>query len=83
MTEAAGPDPVAVDTVCEAIMEWENPGSVPSTRLAAAQGVGTNRLDEIEVARPVLRRSQCFWESELVKIVETRTEEHRLVIAGR
>ncbi len=40
-------------------------------------------LDEIEVARQILRRSQCFWDSELVKIVQTRTEEHRLVIAGR
>ena len=40
-------------------------------------------LDEIEVARPVLRSSECFWDSELVKIVQTRTEEHRLVIAGR
>ena len=40
-------------------------------------------LDKIEVARQILRRSECFWDSELVKIVQTRTEEHRLVIAGR
>ena len=48
-TILAGADPVAVDTVCEALMDWPNPGSIPSTRLAAAQGVGTNRLEEIEV----------------------------------
>ena len=53
-TILAGADPVAVDTVCEAIMGWENPGSVPATRLAAAEGLGTNRLEEIEiVGRPI------------------------------
>lgn len=44
-----GADPVAVDTVCEALMGWERPGSVQSTVLAAAQGLGTNRLEEIEL----------------------------------
>ncbi len=44
-TILGGADPVAVDTVCEAIMGWENPGSVPATRLAAAEGLGTNRLE--------------------------------------
>jgi len=46
---SAGRDPVAVDTVCEALMGWEKPGSVPATQLAASQGLGTNRLKEIEV----------------------------------
>jgi uncharacterized protein (DUF362 family) len=45
-----GRDPVAVDTVCEAIMDWENPGrNAPATVLAAAEGVGTNKMEEIEV----------------------------------
>ena len=45
-----GSDPVAVDTVCEALMDWENPGSAPSTVMGAAEGLGTNRMDEIEIA---------------------------------
>jgi uncharacterized protein (DUF362 family) len=50
-TICGGPDPVAVDTVCEALMDWENPGSnVPSTVLGAAEGLGTNSLEEIEIA---------------------------------
>jgi uncharacterized protein (DUF362 family) len=50
-TICGGPDPVAVDTICEALMDWEYPGTnVPSTVLGAAEGLGTNRLDEIEVA---------------------------------
>jgi|SRR5579875_994663 len=50
-TICGGPDPVAVDTICEALMDWENPGTnVPSTVLGAAEGLGTNRMDEIEVA---------------------------------
>ena len=50
-TLCGGPDPVAVDTICEALMDWENPGTnVPSTVLGAAEGLGTNRLDEIELA---------------------------------
>ena len=44
-----GSDPVAVDTICEAIMGWETPGLVQSTVLAAAQGLGTNKMDEIEL----------------------------------
>src|ERR1700761_1553886 len=47
-TICGGPDPVAVDTTCEAVMDWENPGTnVPSTVLGAAEGLGTNRMDEI------------------------------------
>jgi uncharacterized protein (DUF362 family) len=50
-TLCGGPDPVAVDTICEAIMDWDNPGTnVPSTVLGAAEGLGTNRMDEIELA---------------------------------
>ena len=50
-TICGGPDPVAVDTVCEALMDWDTPGTnVPSTVLGAAEGLGTNRLDEIELA---------------------------------
>jgi uncharacterized protein (DUF362 family) len=49
-TICGGPDPVAVDTICEALMDWENPGTnVASTVLGAAEGLGTNRMDEIEV----------------------------------
>lgn len=49
-TILGGPDPVAVDTVCEAIMGWDRPGtSATATRLAAAQGLGTNRMEEIEI----------------------------------
>jgi len=50
-TICGGPDPVAVDTVCEALMDWDYPGTnVPSTVLGAAEGLGTNRMDEIELA---------------------------------
>ena len=42
-TMCGGPDPVAVDTMCEALMDWDNPGTnVPSTVLGAAEGLGTN-----------------------------------------
>jgi uncharacterized protein (DUF362 family) len=50
-TICGGPDPVAVDTVCEALMDWEEPGfNVPSTVLGAEEGLGTNLMDEIELA---------------------------------
>src|SRR5229473_4504311 len=50
-TLCGGSDPVAVDTICEAIMDWENPGTnVPSTVLGAFEGLGTNRMEEIELA---------------------------------
>jgi uncharacterized protein (DUF362 family) len=49
-TICGGPDPVAVDTVCEALMDWDYPGTnVPSTVLGAAEGLGTNKMDEIEL----------------------------------
>jgi uncharacterized protein (DUF362 family) len=45
-----GPDPVAVDTVCEALMDWDNPGmNSPASVLAAAEGLGTNKMEEIRV----------------------------------
>lgn len=50
-TICGGPDPVAVDTVCEALMDWDDPGTnVPATVLAASEGMGTNRLEEIDIA---------------------------------
>ena len=50
-TICGGPDGVAVDTICEALMNWEDPGTnVPSTVLGAAEGLGTNQMDEIELA---------------------------------
>jgi uncharacterized protein (DUF362 family) len=49
-TICGGSDPVAVDTVCEALMDWDYPGTnVPSTVLGAAEGLGTNRMEEIEL----------------------------------
>jgi uncharacterized protein (DUF362 family) len=49
-TICGGPDPVAVDTICEALMDWDYPGTnVPSSVLGAAEGLGTNRMDEIEL----------------------------------
>jgi uncharacterized protein (DUF362 family) len=52
-TICGGPDPVAVDTICEALMDWDYPGTnVPSTVLGAAEGLGTNKMDEIELFGP-------------------------------
>ena len=49
-TICGGPDPVAVDTICEALMDWDYPGTnVPSTVLGAAEGLGTNKMEEIEL----------------------------------
>jgi uncharacterized protein (DUF362 family) len=49
-TICGGPDGVAVDTICEALMDWDEPGSnVPSTVLGAAEGLGTNLMEEIEL----------------------------------
>ncbi|MDE3199242.1 MAG: DUF362 domain-containing protein, partial [Acidobacteriota bacterium] len=56
-TICGGPDGVAVDTVCEALMDWDEPGTnVPSTVLAAAEGLGTNNLAEIDLAGAPLER---------------------------
>jgi uncharacterized protein (DUF362 family) len=52
-----GPDPVAVDTVCEALMDWDDPGTnAPATVLAAAEGLGTNKLEEIALTGAPLDR---------------------------
>jgi uncharacterized protein (DUF362 family) len=49
-TICGGSDGVAVDTVCEALMDWDYPGTnVPSTVLGAAEGLGTNRMEEINL----------------------------------
>jgi uncharacterized protein (DUF362 family) len=56
-TICGGPDPVAVDTICEALMDWDYPGTnVPSTVLGAAEGLGTNRMDEIELKGATIDR---------------------------
>jgi hypothetical protein len=57
-----GSDPVAVDTVMEALMDWENPGrNAPACALAASEGLGTNRLDEIEiVGQPIDKVKRKF-----------------------
>jgi uncharacterized protein (DUF362 family) len=56
-TICGGPDGVAVDTICEALMDWDYPGTnVPSTVLGAAEGLGTNNMDEIELAGAKLDR---------------------------
>ena len=61
-TICGGPDPVAVDTVCEALMDWDDPGTnAPATVLAAAEGLGTNRMEEIEIGGvPVDRVKRRF-----------------------
>jgi uncharacterized protein (DUF362 family) len=49
-TICGGPDGVAVDTVCEALMDWDDPGTnVPSTVLGAAEELGTNKMEEIQL----------------------------------
>ena len=49
-TICGGPDPVAVDTICEALMDWDEPGTnTPSTVLGAAEGLGTNNLEDIDL----------------------------------
>ena len=48
----AGSNPVAVDTVAEALMDWDNPGkNAPATVLAAspAENMGPNDLEDIEI----------------------------------
>jgi len=49
-TIAADSDPTSLDTVCEALMGWDNPGTnAPATALAAFEGIGTNDMSKIEV----------------------------------
>jgi uncharacterized protein (DUF362 family) len=61
-TICGGPDPVAVDTICEALMDWDYPGTnVPSTVLGAAEGLGTNLMEEIELkGAPIDRVKRRF-----------------------
>src|ERR1043166_8160622 len=43
-----GPDPVAVDTICEALMDWDEPVLFfTATVVGAAEALGTNRAVEI------------------------------------
>ena len=59
-TICGGPDPVAVDTICEALMDWDYPGTnVPSTVLGAAEGLGTNQMDEIELTGRAGRKGEA------------------------
>jgi uncharacterized protein (DUF362 family) len=54
-TILAGSDPVAVDTIAEAVMDWDNPGrNAPATVLAAFEGLGTNNMQEIDVLGPAI-----------------------------
>jgi uncharacterized protein (DUF362 family) len=56
-TTCGGANPVAVDTVCEALMDWDDPGTnAPATILAASEGQGTNKLAEIELTGAPLDR---------------------------
>ena len=60
-TTYGGSDPVAIDTVAEMLMQWDNPGNLPSTVMGAAEGLGTNKLDEIELKGvPVEKVSRHF-----------------------
>lgn len=60
-TTYGGSDPVAIDTVAEMLMQWPNPGNLPSTVLGAAEGLGTNKLDEIEIkGTPIEKVSRYF-----------------------
>ena len=71
-TICGGPDPVAVDTICEALMDWEDPGTnVASTVLGAAEGLGTNQMDEIELAGVPLDN------------VKRRFRRHNAVLTGQ
>ena len=71
----AGSDPVAVDTVCEALMDWEEPGSAPSTVMGAADGLGTNNMDEI--AHSVKSATKRFKQDEgRNKNTQKNTKDH-------
>lgn len=60
-TTYGGSDPVAIDTVAEMLMEWPNPGNLPSTIMGAADGLGTNKIEEIELKGvPVEKVSRFF-----------------------
>ena len=60
-TTYGGSDPVAIDTVAEMLMQWDNPGNLPSTVMGAAEGLGTNKPEEIELKGvPVEKVSRHF-----------------------
>jgi uncharacterized protein (DUF362 family) len=67
-TICGGPDPVAVDTVCEALMDWEELGfNIPSSVLGAEEGLGTNLMDEIElVGAPLAEVKRRFRRSSTI-----------------
>lgn len=69
----AGRDMVALDTVAGLIMGYR-PEEVPATVLAAEMGLGTNDLNEIEVAglpwTSVRRRFKRSSESEIIKEID-------------
>jgi len=59
-----------------------------STRLAGNKSVPADLMvmlakDEIEVARPVLLRSEVLGDEELVDVITHRTQQHQLAIAMR
>lgn len=56
-TICGGTDPTSIDTVCEALMGWDNPGNnAPATVLAAYEGIGTNKMHEIKVVGEDLKK---------------------------
>ena len=60
-TTYGGSDPVAIDTVAEMLMQWPNPGNLPSTVMGAFDGLGTNKPEEIELKGvPVEKVSRYF-----------------------
>ncbi len=58
----AGTDPVAIDTVCTAIMGFDQ-SAVLTTQAAARRGLGTNNLAEIEVKGVSLKEFQKKFEA--------------------
>ena len=86
-TICGGPDPVAVDTICEALMDWDDPGTnVPSTVLGAAEGLGTNHMDEIELAGRADRSGQAALpaaEHDAAGPVSQRQRDHGLHLRSR
>ncbi len=58
----AGTDPVAIDTICTAIMGFDQ-GAILTTQAAARRGLGTNNLKEIEVKGVSLNEFQKKFEA--------------------
>ncbi len=86
-TICGGPDPVAVDTICEALMDWDYPGTnVPSTVLGAAEGLGTNKMDEIELGGPPIAQRETPLQApqhDPARPVPQRQSHHGLNLRGR